>query len=708
MWRSSLAVLLMALAGAAHAALHGSSQAGPAAVDPRLMRVLAAEEDRASTAAHLEALAEGVRTGEPAIQAAAARALGRLERRDVVPLVLPLLSAGDADVRSEAANAVAQSFRGPAPHESAAAAEVGAALRALVAAPRTDALHRAVGRLPYETVDQFRTAESFLLEPLREALPPAAAARALESLGRRRPSLAPLSDPTVDRLREIAGRRTPRSLPADVRRNAMAALVTWQGADAPTIETALTDEDFEIRRLATLVIAGAGGTFTAEQRRHFLTVGLQDRSPHVRLEAVRAWARRAAGEHGCAPIVHAVRDADLHVVLAALDALGEQCTDDDQITVLLAAEARTPPPAGRWQREAHAFVALAKRSRERASITMPAFSTHADWQVRLYAARAAAAIDDLDTLRHLAMDPDDNVVEATLGPLRARLGAASDELFVAALNRRTRTEGRAVPARPYQVWREAALRLQGAEATGELLGALAGALQRATADSCLTSRDTRLALIARLGALGSAAQAPVLAPLLKDIDPRVAEAAADAIQKWTGKRPLAEPRRSQPDLPSSGTLRENPLVMVEMETGRLFRLAFFSNQAPLTKARIIRLVRERYYDGLAFHRVVPNFVIQGGGPNANEFCGDCPFMRDEVGLTMHVRGTVGVSTRGRDTGDAQLFVNLVDNARLDHEYTVFAHVCPTDMAVVDGIHEGDRMRRVTLVSKNTVSCPAPR
>jgi cyclophilin family peptidyl-prolyl cis-trans isomerase len=487
----------------------------------------------------------------------------------------------------------------------------------------------------------------------------------------------------------------------------MAALVTWQGADAPTLEAALTDEDFEIRRLATLVIA-AGGTFTADERRHFLNLGLQDRSPHVRLEAVRAWTRRAAAEHGCAPIVRAVRDADLHVVLTALDALGEQCRDDDQITVLLAAEARTPPPAGQWQREAHAFVALAKRSPGRAASAMPAFSKHADWRVRLYAARAAAEMDDLDTLRRLAMDPDDNVVEATLGPLRTRVGAASDELFVAALNRRTRTTGRAIHARPYQVWREAALRLQDAEPTGGLLAALAGALQHASGDPCLTSRDTRLALITRIAGLGSEAQASVLVPLLKDIDPKVAGAAADGIEQWSGKRPAAEPQRRRPDLPSIGALTENPLVVVELESGRLFRMAFHPEQAPLTKARIARLVRERYYDGLTFHRVVPNFVIQGGSPNANEYCGDCPFMRDEVGLTMHVRGTVGVSTRGRDTGDAQFFVNLVDNPRLDHEYTVFAHVCPADMDVVDGIHEGDRMRRVTLGSKSDIACPAPR
>ena len=78
-----------------------------------------------------------------------------------------------------------------------------------------------------------------------------------------------------------------------------------------------------------------------------------------------------------------------------------------------------------------------------------------------------------------------------------------------------------------------------------------------------------------------------------------------------------------------------------------------------------------YYNGLTFHRVVPNFVIQGGSPGANEYAGDGLYMRDEIGTASHVRGTVGFSTRGRDTGDAQFFINLVDNPRLDFEYTVF-------------------------------------
>ena len=69
-----------------------------------------------------------------------------------------------------------------------------------------------------------------------------------------------------------------------------------------------------------------------------------------------------------------------------------------------------------------------------------------------------------------------------------------------------------------------------------------------------------------------------------------------------------------------------------------------------------------------------NFVVQGGSPGASEYVGDARYMRDEVSSLSHERGTVGISTRGRDTGDAQWFINMVDNPRLDHEHTVFAQV----------------------------------
>jgi peptidyl-prolyl cis-trans isomerase B (cyclophilin B) len=127
-----------------------------------------------------------------------------------------------------------------------------------------------------------------------------------------------------------------------------------------------------------------------------------------------------------------------------------------------------------------------------------------------------------------------------------------------------------------------------------------------------------------------------------------------------------------------------------------FELALITSEAPASVVRFARLAESGYYDGSTFHRVVPNFVIQGGSPGASEYIGDASFMRDEVGLWPHVRGAVGISTRGRDTGDAQIFVDLVDNPRLDHEFTVFAQLL-NGMDVVDAILEGDVIDRIQIV-----------
>jgi len=120
--------------------------------------------------------------------------------------------------------------------------------------------------------------------------------------------------------------------------------------------------------------------------------------------------------------------------------------------------------------------------------------------------------------------------------------------------------------------------------------------------------------------------------------------------------------------------------------------------APMTVDRFLKLAtKDHYYDGLTFHRVVPNFVIQGGSPGANEYAGHKEFMRDEIfPQRSHVRGTVGLSTRGRNTGDAQFFVNLVDNPRLDLDYTIFATVRDADMTAIDKIEEGAEIRTISL------------
>jgi cyclophilin family peptidyl-prolyl cis-trans isomerase len=131
--------------------------------------------------------------------------------------------------------------------------------------------------------------------------------------------------------------------------------------------------------------------------------------------------------------------------------------------------------------------------------------------------------------------------------------------------------------------------------------------------------------------------------------------------------------------------------------GGRIELKLLAFEAPTNTARFARLARAGYFDGLTFHRIAPGFVIQGGSPGANEYVGDGPFTRDELISGSHRRATVGVSTRGRDTGDGQIFVNLVDNPRLDHNYTIFAQV-------VSGMDVGDHKKgSVALASTRPLS-----
>ena len=80
----------------------------------------------------------------------------------------------------------------------------------------------------------------------------------------------------------------------------------------------------------------------------------------------------------------------------------------------------------------------------------------------------------------------------------------------------------------------------------------------------------------------------------------------------------------------------------------------------------------------------------------DEYVGLPRFFRDELGPLSHLRGGVGMSTRGHDTGDAQWFVDLSDLSRLDTDYTLFGEVIE-GMTVVDGILEGDRIASIRPV-----------
>jgi cyclophilin family peptidyl-prolyl cis-trans isomerase len=231
--------------------------------------------------------------------------------------------------------------------------------------------------------------------------------------------------------------------------------------------------------------------------------------------------------------------------------------------------------------------------------------------------------------------------------------------------------------------------------------ALLDALRRLTVEGKETSRDARLPLLEAIAIHASPSNANELEPFLKDFDAKVAEKAAQVIIGLSGRAALPEPQPYPRGWPQEfKDLRQ--CVIVQLATGGSFRIQMDPSLAPIAVDHFLKLaLRDRYYDGLSMHRVVPNFVLQGGSPGANEYSGAREYMRDEVG-GRNVRGTVGLSTRGRNTGDAQFFINLVDNPRLDYDYTVFAHILSDDFPVIDKIQEGDVMRTF-----NETKCPTP-
>jgi cyclophilin family peptidyl-prolyl cis-trans isomerase len=125
-------------------------------------------------------------------------------------------------------------------------------------------------------------------------------------------------------------------------------------------------------------------------------------------------------------------------------------------------------------------------------------------------------------------------------------------------------------------------------------------------------------------------------------------------------------------------------------------LRLLKDVAPVTIARFAELVSRGYYNGLTFHRVAPNLLVQGGSPGANDYMGTARYMREEVGpQAAHIRGAVGISTRGNDTGNGQIFIDLVDLPRFDGSYTVFGYVTQ-GMEFIDRMLEGARIVSISV------------
>jgi len=136
---------------------------------------------------------------------------------------------------------------------------------------------------------------------------------------------------------------------------------------------------------------------------------------------------------------------------------------------------------------------------------------------------------------------------------------------------------------------------------------------------------------------------------------------------------------------------------VRVETGKgELTLDLACDRAPLTCTNFLSLARQGFYDGLYFHRVVPDFVVQGGDPRGDGSGGPSWEVRDEIGLLRYDRGVVGMALSGPDTGGSQFFITLSPQPHLDGGYTAFGTVV-AGLDVLDRLEQWDRIVRVREV-----------
>jgi cyclophilin family peptidyl-prolyl cis-trans isomerase/HEAT repeat protein len=416
---------------------------------------------------------------------------------------------------------------------------------------------------------------------------------------------------------------------------------------------------------------------------------LADPAPSVRIQAARAGARIAARAQAVPPLgwgrllAGLVDDSQPGVRATALESSAAWSPQPEVRQAVLRRLAEGEPR----EREL-ALLALAQGGDPEAGEAVRRFAGAGERTFRARAAEAAGILGLGDLLDRLALDPEPMVRVAAIEALLAEdAGEAGDPRAAVA-----GIAGRFL-ADPDPTVRTTVL-----EALLEVPEVSTGTLERALQDAERDLLpDARLAGVRALAARALTVPAEheravsILEGFAEDRDFLVRREAAAALER------LGQPR---PELGPVATGRTGPVYsqvlsqtdrtrVVEVQTSRgSFRIRLDCPQAPLTCLSFLQLAGQKYFDGLTFHRVVPDFVVQTGDPRGDGWGGPGFALRDEINRRRFVRGAVGMALSGPDTGGSQFFIALSPQPHLDGGYTVFGQV-EGDDSVLDRIRQED-------------------
>jgi cyclophilin family peptidyl-prolyl cis-trans isomerase/HEAT repeat protein len=688
-------VLLVTLAGCAVlAGCAPSRTAAPDLSDPVHLAVPALDADHLLNRPDLQRLVErqarrdtatlvaALAHADPVVRARAALGLGSVEAMSAVPALLTALADPVADVRGLAAFALGQ---------SADAAATGPLLDALRAEADSDVRRELLHALG-KTGD--RAALAGLVATTLPAELDADRALAVARFG-----LRGVHDPTAV---QWLGARLQAADPR-VRRNAayyfgrLRETAPWQEQEGPVLaaSTQLPAADE-----AQLHLALALGRIAGSES---VLVRLLRESPdwRVRTNAARGLGARVATgvADAQAALVDALyTDASPHVAIAAAEALVAYPLDPQLVATMASAQFRHPMIA------AAVVPVLVRHGRADDAIRLAqAWSNPNAGAARFARAAAVRALAPADhteafvVLANAAVDADPLVATAAVQALRARWeGDRNAEraplyysVFADALHRGDlATAHVAAPAFSDTLF----------------LALGAGAVLREAYSRMVVPRDLQ-AMAAILTAQGverdTEAMTFLIGAALEAPHPLLRHAATDALDVRFGGGVEFEPTGLTPppfpllDWDRLRRLGSAPEFVLETDRGTI-TLRLDPALAPLTVQAITRLAENGAYNGVAFHRVVPNFVIQGGDfTRGDGYGGPGFFLPSEFVPLSYETGVLGMASSGKDTEGSQFFVTHSMQPHLDGRYTAFGRVV-AGQDVIDAIQMGDRVIRATV------------
>jgi cyclophilin family peptidyl-prolyl cis-trans isomerase/HEAT repeat protein len=646
---------------------------GDGLLDRPDLQHLVERQARRDTAALVAALAHS----DAALRARAALGLASLQARSAVPSLAPLLDDADPTVRAYAAFAIGQSAQAEAtgPLLDALRQEPDEAVRRAL----LDALGRSGDRAALAALG------SLSLPPTLDADRAMAMARfGLRGVhdGRAAAWLAARLTAPDERLRRNAayyfGRLRDTAPWADHADEIRAASETLAPEDPAQLHLALVLGRMEDRELPLLRLLTESADWRVRVNAARALSGTEDPGA--------AWALRTA-----------LADASEHVAVAAAETLSGMDLPD----ALLADLAASPPD--RPMVAAAALGSLARNGRVGAAAHQARAFTLSSGSLpyaRAAAVRAIAPAPGTASLAFLAdasADADARVSYAALDALRTRWTRERSDarapfyfaLFAEALRRAdAATAYAAAPALSDSLFRSLG--------AGEVMREVYAALE--------APRDIEpmLEIVRAHGAArDTAAITFLLGVALEGSHPLLRHAATNALDERFGEGVDFEPTGL--DVPAFPRLdwqylrRLGPVPRLVLETDRGgIILELFTELAPVTVQTIATLAERGSYDGVPFHRVVPNFVVQGGDfERADGFGGPGFYLPSEFTPVPYEAGTLGMASAGKDTEGSQFFVTHSMQPHLDGRYTAFGRVLE-GQAVVDALQPGDRILRARL------------